>query len=61
MSPPSEAATSLATTGSAQEAVCRHVIDRWIAGTAPAAIASEAWIPLEEVEGILLALLFDFG
>lgn len=60
MSPPSEVATSRATREAAQEAARRHVIDRWTAGTAPAVIASEARLQLEDVEAILLALLFDF-
>jgi hypothetical protein len=38
----------------------RQVVDRWMAGEAPAVIASDARIPLEDVESILLTVLFDF-
>ena len=41
--------------------VRREVVDRWTGGEPLPAIASQVQLPVEDVESILLTVLFDFG
>ena len=63
MCPPSEVGAAVvwhASHRATHEDADQQVVDRWAAGDSPAVIASEVRILLEDVEGILLAALFDF-
>ena len=64
MSPPYEAQAAVVSTGTRErshEDLRRQVLDRWTAGEPLPVIACNARLPLEDIEGILLAVLFDFG
>lgn len=64
MSPLSEAGAAVAAYASSQAAdedARRQVVEHWAAGESLRAVAAEAEIPLEDVESILLTVLFDFS
>ena len=55
------AVVSIATRVPSYEDMRRQVVDRWTSGEPVPLIASQVQLPLDEVESILLTVLFDFG